>query len=349
MNFKIGKLKNGADVIISKSSPNTHVILSGISGSGKTIRIRQMIRKNRSPGQTTLIFDLDGKTYEGDEENVNRIDAAKDGIALRLLDPTILEADDDVYVNYVSFITDILTNTTRLGVRQQGSLRDAVEYALNNLDKYPSDMEAIVAGLELQDSSVAQGVYNKLWNLLKCGVFRPSQKHIKPGTINVISFEGIASSTQKVLVEILLGTLWRRLQFSGEGKEKLFVVIDEFQKIYLEKNAIILEMLRESRKYEVSIILATQSIASLEKKTHAYIHQAAVQLYFQQSAPDRKKVASIIAPNNPDHWTLMLQNLQIGESVAIGNLAINGQEFVKPLLIQSDYEPQTTFIAERGN
>ena len=210
-------------------------------------------------------------------------------------------------------------------------------------------MEAIVAGLELQDSSVAQGVYNKLWNLLKCGVFRPSQKHIKPGTINVISFEGIASSTQKVLVEILLGTLWRRLQFSGEGKEKLFVVIDEFQKIYLEKNAIILEMLRESRKYEVSIILATQSIASLEKKTHAYIHQAAVQLYFQQSAPDRKKVASIIAPNNPDHWTLMLQNLQIGESVAIGNLAINGQEFVKPLLIQSDYEPQTTFIAERGN
>ena len=109
MNFKIGKLKNGADVIISKSSPNTHVILSGISGSGKTIRIRQMIRKNRSPGQTTLIFDLDGKTYEGDEENVNRIDAAKDGIALRLLDPTILEADDDVYVNYVSFITDILT------------------------------------------------------------------------------------------------------------------------------------------------------------------------------------------------------------------------------------------------
>lgn len=349
MHLKIGQLNNGTAVYISNHSPNDHMALTGISGSGKTTCIKHIVKNNSSSERTTIIFDLDGRTFDIDDKEINYINAVEDGIALNLLDSSIVNADNDSYVNYVSYITDILSSVTLFGPRQQGCLREAIEYALKNREKYSSEMEAIIAGLELQVSNTAQSVYNKLWALLNCGIFRPSKKCIISGRINVISFEGVAPSTQRVLMEIVLGMLWKSIRFENRKTGKLNLVIDEFQNISLKKNSVIMEMLRESRKYGVSIILATQSITPFSKEILTHIHQTAIQLYFKPSTADIKKVANMIDSTNPEHWMLVLRNMHVGEAVATGNISINGHEFYKPVLIQSGYTPSSSSVLERRN
>ena len=96
-------------------------------------------------------------------------------------------------------------------------------------------------------------------------------------------------------------------------------------------------MLRESRKYDVHLILATQSISNFSKEVMAAINQTAVQLYFRQSVSDMKKVAECIEPTNGGRWTLILKSLDIGESVATGDFSIGGREIAQPVIIKSTY------------
>ena len=54
--LKVGNLQNGTDVFLSDKSPNRHISVLGISGSGKTVRLRELIRNVVENGETALIF-----------------------------------------------------------------------------------------------------------------------------------------------------------------------------------------------------------------------------------------------------------------------------------------------------
>lgn len=119
--------------------------------------------------------------------------------------------------------------------------------------------------------------------------------------------------------------------------QKIRIIIDEFQNLSLRQNSVLMEMLRESRKYGVHLILATQSISNFSKEVMAAINQTAVQLYFRQSASDLKKVATFIEPTNGGRWTLILKSLAIGESVATGDFSIGERDISQPIIIKSAY------------
>ena len=56
----IGKISSGASVMISKESPNQHLIISGISGVGKSVRIFDIERCIIEAGGTVIAFDMNG-------------------------------------------------------------------------------------------------------------------------------------------------------------------------------------------------------------------------------------------------------------------------------------------------
>lgn len=56
------------------------------------------------------------------------------------------------------------------------------------------------------------------------------------------------------------------------------LIIDEFQN-YIRKGSVLLEMMRESRKYGVSIVLATQTLEGIDSKANSAVKQAAVQMF----------------------------------------------------------------------
>lgn len=117
----------------------------------------------------------------------------------------------------------------------EGILRTAILWAIKNKDKFTSDFSAIEAGLEEIGTEKALGVRDKIWPLLKCKVFRKSEKEIQLNNVNVISFEGFEADLKKVIVEIFLKNLWKKAREARANK--ITVVIDEFQNLMLGKKS----------------------------------------------------------------------------------------------------------------
>lgn len=344
MGLTIGKLKNGLDVDIAGTSPNQHISIFGMSGSGKSTRINEILRSSFEIGNTIIVFDIGGMDFyppnafiDMDPACINRISALHDGIDLHFLDDAPLDGRAGL-VNFVSYITDTIFGTFRLGAQQRSALIRAIGYAIQNIPVYTSEMDAIMEGLKIQGSSVADSVSSKLWHILKCDMLRNDGKSIEKGKINIISFQGINPSTQKDLAEIVLASIWRTLRSDKTRIGNTSIILDEFQNLSLKQDSTLLEMLRESRKYGVSLILSTQTITPFKKEVIASITQTAVQLYFRPTVSDIDKIASIIDPHNAKKWVGTLRDLKIGESVTLGNISIKGREFKDPLIIQSHYK-----------
>lgn len=223
-------------------------------------------------------------------------------------------------------------------------MRTAILWAIKNKDKFTSDFSAIEAGLEEIGTEKALGVRDKIWPLLKCKVFRKSEKEIQLNNVNVISFEGFEADLKKVIVEIFLKNLWKKAREARANK--ITVVIDEFQNLMLGKNSSIEQMLREARKYGVDMILATQTVATFSKETLVALNQAAVRLYFRPAVSEAKILAQKIDGTNVERMILQLKHLKIGESIAIGDLEIEGRHIGRPIIVKTDYK--TDYKTETG-
>ncbi len=332
--MKIGEIRDGIAVTISSASPNQHILIVGTSGTGKSTRISEILADCLERQETVLVLDMNGCDFCENTGDKNVIFALEDGIELSLLDDSLMQEDS---VSFLSYIVDNFSAIGKLGVRQMGALREAVEYAIKYREEYDGDMEAIAEGLRLQDSIIAKGVYTKLWNLLKCPVFKHRAKQLETGKVNVLSLKGLNPTMQRQVSELILMSVWRECRLQGGNSGGLRIVLDEFQNLSLSRNSVLMEMLREARKYNVQLILATQSIASFSHELLSAINQTAVQLYFRQAASDVKKISGFIDPQQVAHWTLVLKRLAIGESVATGNFLVDGKEIQNPLIIKSAY------------
>lgn len=329
--LKIGEIQGGYAVTISKESPNQHILLSGTSGSGKSTRIRQIINNAAVNGETVIVFDQNGCDYSM-MPGVCHISAMKDGLGRLLLGEWNQLQNTQDRSNYLSFWVENFSMLFNLGVRQMGALREGMYHAMTHAGEYKDDMSALAEGLLGQNSSVASGVYNKIWDFLQCHIFCKSSKKLQARQINVISFEGINAQTQKVMIELILAKMWQKCRH-GRNKDDLRIVIDEFQNLSLKPRSLLLEMLRESRKYRIGIILATQSTAALTKDVMAAVNLSAVQMYFRQTASDVKKIAEFIDAQNSGRWVLQLKKLKIGESVATGDFCIGDKMVSHPVVI----------------
>lgn len=345
---KIGQLKDGRAVYIGSDSPNRHILMLGISGSGKSTRMYAIQKNVLEQGGEVIVLDISGdKNGFYKKETVNVISALDDGIELNFLTPLERSGTVGNYSNFLTYLVDIISGTFSLGIRQQGALREALHYAVEHKTDTETEMEAICRGLEMQDSAVAEGVKTKLWNILYSEIFRKSKKNMQRGSINVISLKGVNPTTQRELAEIILAMIWRKVRYEEQRKERLLIAIDEFQNLSLKKNATLYEMLREARGYGVDLLLATQTLAGFSTEIKAAIDQTAVQLYFRPALSDVSKIAKNIETGDGARWTMALRNLQVGESVATGSLCLQGKNILRPLIIRTgNYVGKTTGVSD---
>lgn len=341
----VGNLQNGDRVKISSDSPNKSIVISGISGTGKSQRICDLEKNIIAEGSTVIVLDLDGSHYNVGNENI--ISAREDGIALNFLDVKILNKPSDEISEYQAEIANLLLSVTKAGDRQRALLRDTILWALKHKNNFENDFSAIETGLEEIGTEKVLGVRDKIWPLLKCRVFRESKKTIQKGKVNVISFESFDTDLTKVLVEIFLKNLWKEARKMKENK--ITVVIDEFQNLILGRKSSIEQILREGRKYGVDMVLATQTLATFSKETLVALNQAAVRLYFRPAVSEARILAQQIDGTNVERMILQLKHLKIGESIAIGDLEIAGRRIGRPIIVKTDYKTETGYCIRRAS
>lgn len=346
MSRYIGLMQSKNIVKISTDSPNHSKILTGISGSGKSERKMDLERKAVLEGSTVIEIDIDGSRPKDGGENY--IFAQEEGLNLCLLEkPKRSDNTKLYYVNYISSLLDVFSRIYFLGDRQKGALREAIQFATKNRKDYSDDLEAIGGGLLESGTALSRGVYEKMWPVLKCGVFRRSSKAIQQGMINVISLENLPPSLQTACAEIFLNVFWKQIRENKYLREPVTIVIDEFQNLSVKKRSTLTDILREGRKYKLDLLLSTQSLAVFSSDTIAALNQAATRLYFRPSLSDVRKTAAEIDSQNQERWTLILKRLKVGEALSVGDFCINGRTVSKPIITKTDYKRENKETYER--
>lgn len=326
----IGKI-NGKYCFTRLDSANESALITGCSGTGKTTKMQEIELMGAKSGNTVIVFDT-GCTHSRDniftgfraEYNSyeNRIDAEQDGLNLCLWNDRNMKE-----------VISVLGTYYRLGYRQKGVLRRAVSGAGRYIERGYGELEALQISLKALCCNDSEILLEKMWNFLESGVVRNSNKQIKKDRINIIDLSGLGEDTKQVIMEILLAVCWSYIQNEKEKEEKLVLSLDEFQDLSMGKNAIILRMLREGRKFHSSFLLATQTLSTFSKEAVSVINQAATRVYFRPPVNELEKTAREIEPGNHLKWKKKLSGLKVGHCIVVGDVAVGNVAISRPLIL----------------
>lgn len=340
----LGKFQ-GRCCVSSKFSPNESVCITGLSGSGKTVRLQRIEIEAAREGNAVIVLDLNqthlhNQIFSGNREEFlqfeNRIDAVRDGLNISLLLPSqTINGETESFVNRVNSAVNAFSSSQNMGVRQLGVLRTAVIQAVNQRSFFQSDADAIKYALLCQGDAHADAVYEKLWTILNCGVLRPSEKALKNGAINIIDLCGVDMITRKSLAEIVLSALWQIVQHAvlNGVMQPVVLVLDECQIYNWRRTSVLCDILREGRKFKLKAVLATQTLDCFSSEIISLLDQTATKLYFRPPECDTKKIARKLGKNDSKRWEQELSALRVGESIAVGDFNVNGQEIRRPILL----------------
>lgn len=328
---------------ISGNSPNWHVCMTGISGSGKTSRLNQMEVEAAKNGCCVIVLDINGSHADDNIflpvkysfiNKMNRIGVLDDGLAISFLQPVLgKNGCGETLVSLVNSAVYALGAAQKMGAGQIGALREAVTFAVENRQEFPDEMAAVAAGLMNQKGNTAKTVYERMWTVLHSGVFRENSKKLVGNAINVIDFAGMDKASQAVFIEIFLACLWRFVRYQNYiCKGAIVLVIDEFQNLSLREGSVLRDILREGRKLGINLWLVTQTLGTFVRDELSVLNQAATKLYFRPNINDINKIAKEIEPENPFKWLKKLSVLRIGEAVASGSFNIGNTEISHPIV-----------------
>ena len=255
----------GTNIKLNKST-NGHIFCSGMSGYGKTYLLDSLIKENVINNIPTVIFDYSGSFTETElakadirvGKKVKIINPEKDAFNL----PIISDIDTGKYI-----LADILKESMGVkGYLNKKTLNQISSVAC--LDAEPSLIKIIIYAAKLLELSEDSADVRRLDNLISRLEFLTSLKKInvwnKPGieisqkSTYIIDLNHVSAETKKADVNFIMNILWYGI------KEKLLpyrcVILDECQHVDLHTGKVAAEMLREGRKFDLSMYMATQSI-----------------------------------------------------------------------------------------
>lgn len=341
----IGKTYSGTEVIWDigkKHNYNNFACATGKSGSGKTTTMRRIVKDAANNGIACLIIDYSGSYYKKEIEKLygpmNYINIELEGLGVKPFLTRVRKVEGQAVKETmdakVSRIADILCAGYRItGSKQKSKLRGAIyiamiDYGIDGTfrDVYNSikDKELSERFFGLNSPSMSKGSIN--WADM-----------LKPGTINVIQLSDTYEYNKSVCTECLLADLWNATQQNLTGGYLL--CLDEIQRLSFRPDSTMSQMLRESRKYSVAMLLATQFISNRNPDMRELLEQSAIRFYFKPSDKDLVSVAKAIDNINYRKWIPKLQSLQVGEFVFTGNALINNEARDVKVIIPEDKLP----------
>ncbi|MCD7885655.1 MAG: hypothetical protein LUI87_18470 [Lachnospiraceae bacterium] len=337
--FYVGLNDREQAVTISKNSPNYSVLITGISGSGKSYAIDGIEHQIVQNGGTVLEIDINGNRQNEQEDIYHIILANKIGLSEEFV-AGYVSSESMQYECCSQSIVEILSASLSalgrvLGEAQLNSLRAVVDDSLRDNQSNYGFLLQIQCRLKEGDETDRK-VYDKLQVLLSSNVFRRDGGNIESGKINIVSFAGMDEEVRKMTIEILLTSIMRKRRDDSDANEGLTIVVDEFQHLSLKRGLSLHQILTEGRKYGLNLILATQFVAGFEREQQAVINQAASRVYFKQASSEVRNAARNISAARRDSWEMKLRGLGIGEAVAVGDFCVEGREVQAPIVIHSE-------------
>ncbi|MDO4471246.1 MAG: hypothetical protein Q4C84_15535, partial [Bacillota bacterium] len=247
----------------------------------------------------------------------------------RILYPNGTEDTDE---DITEAIVEIFSSIMPLPVRQKASLRSAVKSIVENTEIWCDGVMELGNLLQSSGTEQACSVYEKFSAIFTLKERRNVE--ITAGKIIVLDFNSYPIKTQQLLAEFTLAVVWRYFQALGKyAKYPLFISLDEFQVLNMAPNATISQILREGRKFNISLLLATQTLASFDKAQRGIVMQAATCLYFRPSPGDIKYIIDGMDVKLQKKLIENMKSFRRGDCIVTGQLAVGKLSFQKPVCV----------------
>ena len=337
--IELGKVKVhglAQPVKIAKNAVNKHILVTGMSGSGKTVALQQIEKNAIESGACVVVLNC-GATHEwnrGGDDRVVHCVVRDEGFPFRLLVPIKgpdekVECVEDISENIIASL-DRLNRMSRV---QKKVLRQAICAVLERSGSV-SSMKEIAQEMEREESEDALEALETFSIFFQRIQWIGQTLELQPGKIYNLDFSGYDSLTQWLLAEMALSWLWRYAQLCGKSNRyDTYVVCDEFQNLDSDSGPVLSQILREGRRHKLFLVLATQTLVGVERCERVILHQVGTNLFFKPTEEEYRQIARLIDAENVEQIVGALQKLCVGECIAKGRFSVGRVILEKPLKV----------------
>ena len=345
----LGSTKGGKEVFWEFGHPklnNRHLLIFGNSGMGKTYAIQAILCELARKGQNDLIVDYtDGFLPNQLHPETNRVlQPVQEIVKTKKLpiNPFRRQSQDiggglvipDSELDVGKRVASIFESVYELGDQQVSILIDAVKQGVESF----GDAMTLDKLIPILEGYVGDGVHPKASASTLLSKIKPFIEEAPFATGDTVGWQGIFNdaahrcrifqmvkidkTTARALTEFVLWDLWTHVCSNSTEKTPHVIVLDEVQNLDHRQGSPLGKMLREGRKFGVSLILATQTLSNLKKEEQAQLFQSGHKLFFRPADPEIGQYADFLYQMDKNHskdsWKEMLASLGKGECLSVG-------------------------------
>lgn len=324
---------------------NRQILITGVSGSGKTIGAANIIQEYLRKDVSVITIDLTdslrpdtipGKFYKDNADKINIISVYKDGMGINILKRKNILADGNTETETIEDVAertaDIFKEKFHLGSKQYYTLKDAICVVLNQNEAATlADIGAYLTEIKEYD------LRNKLDRILgkdycgKCEIDWNEVLYGKP-TLTIFQMSGL-NDVKYLLAEFILMDFMRYVKQNGNEEKRCVLWADECQELKNYKHFSMHDILTTNRKFGVNALLCTQYISgNFDKSTEQDLLMAGTRLIFQPTDGEKRKMQQKFGRQISDK----LMNLNPGQCLAVGrftdmnnNLSAEREAFIE--------------------
>ena len=355
----IGTRSNGEPAYWHFGHPsldNRHMLIFGTSGSGKTYGIQCLLAEMADQRLRSLIVDYtDGFLPQQLEPRFSTVAAPKNHFVVterlplnpfrrqrQIIDPSIPAIEESPY-QVATRIASIFASVFTMGDQQSAAL---IRVLQAGIEEDPGFVLDDVLPLLRLDGPNGESLANKLEPLIKSEPFRANDESAWAGMltspdnfVHVLQLKGLAREIQKMVTEFALWDLWDYAQNTGSKNRPIPVVLDEIQNLDHSSDSPIDKMLREGRKFGLSLILATQTTSQFDQEQRDRLFQAGHKLFFKPATTEIDRFAQLLAQSTPglskNDWGQRLASLEKGQCWSLGRVLKSGGTFKEEAVLVS--------------
>ncbi len=331
------KDQEGNTINLSEN-PNGHLLVLGRSGAGKTYFSCRKIEAEIEKGKKLYIFDFSSSyslselekngfrytdsaqilnpldepinwIFSGKDVKKNLSDALLRGLGIRSYyqKKLLLKATNELFCNDDRFsIPQLIKQLNRLRyVEDDPESKKNVLHLLNRLDPY-SEIKEITISTKKQEES--------------------------GGNLMIVQLSDYPEIQRRFLTEFLAELFWAETRY-GEKRADI-ILFDEFQNMNIRRGNALSSLLREGRKFGLSVYLCTQFMGNYDKEAVDTLTQAGNLTFFKPTESEINLASRLIDPNHPKSWKPILNKLRTGEAIIKGSYTLNDnkKEISTPIL-----------------